>query len=130
MSLRHYFSFLVSDRPTEVQFCTDEIRRARDKISMWSTSYKKESCTRRWQKLEEDAMRRLTPANIQTFEKSEAAREAIKILGQHSDPAQSATVTQTTFTLVRDFLFTQIFIDNANRPGVFSHFTMEEFKNV
>ncbi len=130
MSLRHYFSFLLSDRPAEVEFCTEDIRAVRDKISMWSTSYKKESCNRRWQKLEEDAKKRLTPANIQTFEKSEAACEAVKILGQHSDPTQSATMTQTTFILVRDFLFTQIFIDNANRPGVLSHMTMEEFKNV
>ena len=53
---------------------------------MWSLSYKGESCTRRWKKLEEDSWNQLTPADIQCFEKSEASREAVKLLGEYSDP--------------------------------------------
>ena len=62
-------------------------------------------------------LNRLTPSNIRKLEKSTAAREAIKIIGQYSDSDETTPVTQSGFTLVRDFLFTQIFIDNANQPG-------------
>ena len=97
---------------------------------MWSMSYKRESCTRRWQKLEEDSANQLTPADIQNFEKSEASREAVKLLGQYSDPTASIEVNLSAYTLVRDFLFTQIFIDNAHRPGVLSYMSMDEFGNM
>ena len=49
---------------------------------------------------------RLTPANIRKFEKSETAREVVKIIGNHSKNHW------------------QIFTDNANRPGVLAGMTM------
>ena len=54
----------------------------------------------------------------------------IKIIGQCSESAEMALVSQSSFTLVRDFLFTQIFTDNASRPGVLAHITMEEYRNI
>ncbi|XP_028419188.1 uncharacterized protein LOC114544894, partial [Dendronephthya gigantea] len=130
MSLRHFFSFVLSDKPESIKFNWVDVSSAREKVKMWSASYKRESNTRKWQKLEEDMLNRLTPSNIRKLEKSAAAREAIKIIGQYSDSAESTPVTQSSYTLVRDFLFTQIFIDNANRPGVLAHMTMEEFTNI
>ena len=103
-------------------------RSTMEKVQMWSLSYKRESCTRRWKKL--DSWNQLTPADIQCFEKSEASREAVKLLGEYSDPVAPMEVSQSTYTLVRDFLFAQIFIDNANRPGVLSYMMMDEFKRM
>ena len=130
MSLRHFYSFLISDMPENFEFDVKEVNAAREKVKMWSVSYKRESSTRKWKKLEEDTMNRLTPANIRKFEKSSTAREAIKILGQHSDTSQTTVVSQQSYTLVRDFLFTQIFIDNANRPGVLAGMTIDEYKRM
>ena len=75
-------------------------------------------------------LNRLTPSNIRKLEKSTAAREAIKIIGKYSDSDETTPVTQSGFTLVRDFLFTHIFIDNANRPGVLAHMTMDEYNKM
>ena len=69
-------------------------------------------------------------SNIRKLEKSIAAREAIKIIGQYSDSDETTPVTQSGFTLVWDFLFTQVFIDNANRPGVLAHMTMDEYNKM
>ena len=55
---------------------------------------------------------------------------SVKILGEHSDPTEVALVTQNYYTLVRDFLFTQILIDNANQPGVISYMTMTQYQNM
>ena len=93
-------------------------------------SYKGESSEWKWQKLEEDIKNRLTPQNIRSFEKSQTAREAVKIIGKHSDSTQTTVVTQQSYTLVQDFLFTQIFIDNANRPGVLAGMTIDEYRRM
>jgi site-specific recombinase XerD len=130
MSLRHFYSFLLDEKPSEVDFDVEEISAARKRVEMWSVSYRKESSIRKWQKLEEDTRNKLTPANIRMFENSKAARDAVKIIGQHSDSTESAAVTQSSYTLVRDFLFTQIFTDNANRPGVLADMTMDEYRRA
>lgn len=130
MSLRHFYSFLLSEKPDGVEFNVEDINAKREKIHFWSTTYKRESCTRRWQKLEEDTENLLTSESIQNFEKSEAAREAIKIIGQYSDPTETAPVVQASYILARDFLLVELFIDNANRPGVLSFMTTDEFHNM
>ena len=53
-------------------------------------------------------------------------REAVKIIGEHSDTSRTTVVSQQSCTLVLDFLFTQIFIENANRPGVLASMTIDE----
>ena len=111
-----------------MDFDAHDIKAAREKVQLWSTSYRKEASVRKWQKLEEDFQNRLTAANITKFEKSEAARNAIKELGKHSDVEEKTVVTQSSYTLVRDFFFTQIFTDNANRPGALAGMTMNEYK--
>ena len=69
------------------------------------------------------------PLDTFKYEKSSAARGAIKILGHYSD-STTTPVTQSNFTLVRDFVFTQIFIDNANQPGVLVCMTMGGYNNI
>ena len=130
MSLRHFYTFLISDRPKNFKFNVEEVNAVREKVKMWSTSYKRESSEWKWQKLEEDMMNRLTPGKIRNFEKTQAAREAVKIIGKHSDTSQTTVVTQQNYTLVRDFLFTQIFIDNASCHGVLAGMTMNEYRRM
>ena len=56
MSLQHFYSFLLSDKPETIAFNWLDVRSAREKVKMWSASYKRESNTRKWQKLEEDML--------------------------------------------------------------------------
>ena len=64
---------------------------------------------------------------IQQFERSQAARDAVILLGKLSG-AHSIEITQSHYTLLRDFLLVQISIDNANRAGVLSNITVKEFE--
>ena len=130
MSLRHFYSFIISDSPGNFKYNVDEVASAREKVKMWSVSYKREASTRKWKKLEEDTMNHLTPGNIRSFEKSEMSRDVIKIIGEHSDTTRTTAVTQQSYTLVQNFLFTQIFIENANRPGVLAGMTIEEYRRM
>ena len=42
MSLQHFCSLVLSDRPPDVEFNTDDVVRIHDKFKRWSASYKKE----------------------------------------------------------------------------------------
>ena len=43
MSLRHFYSFFISDRPKNFDFNVDEVNTSREEIKLWSASYKRES---------------------------------------------------------------------------------------
>lgn len=43
MSLRHFYSFLLSDKPDGINFNWLNVSASREKVKMWSASYKKES---------------------------------------------------------------------------------------
>ena len=68
MSLHHFYTFIILDRPKNFDFNVDEVNASREKIRLWSASYKRESSERKWKKLEEDMLNRLTPGNIRSFE--------------------------------------------------------------
>ena len=128
--MSHFYTFLISDRPKNFDFDVEQVNASREKVKLWSGSFKKESSERKWQKLDEDMINRLTPANIQSFEKSPRAKKAVKIIGKHSDASRTTVVTQQSYILVQDFLFTEIFIENANRPGFLASMTIDSETTV
>ena len=79
-------------------------------------SYKKKCNKSDWLKRNKDKERLVTPSIVNEFEGIQAARDAIILLGQLSG-AHNLEVSQQDYTLVRDFLFAEIAIDNANRSG-------------
>lgn len=129
MSIRHFLSYLLSDEPVSIPFDRTAVIMLRERLQRWTKSYKKDCHKREWQKKKNDRDRLVTPSMIGEFEKSKAARDAIIILGQLSG-AHSREITQADYTLVRDFLFAEIAIDNANRAGVVANMTVNEFEKA
>ena len=123
MSLQHYCSFLLADQLSGVIFDKENVLSLREKLKRWSTSYKRENTRRRWEKME-DSADLITPTKISEFERSQASRQAIILLG-HLCGAHAIQVTQEKYTLVRDYLIAQIMIDNANRAGVVVRMTVK-----
>lgn len=76
--------------------------------------------------MEEDRSALITPEKIREFERSQAAREAIVLLGKLCR-AHTIQITQEMYTLVRDYLIAQIMIDNVDRAGVVACMTVKEF---
>ena len=125
MSLRHFYSYVLAEKPV-IDATTELVTQMMEKVKRWSSSYKRSSQKRKWEKME-DRVELLTPEKIQQFERSQAAREAVILLGKLSG-AHSIEITQSHYTLLRDFLLVQILIDNANRAGVLSNMTVKEFE--
>ena len=129
MSLQHYCSFLLGENPSGVEFEKDDAISLRERLKNWSGSYKRDTTRRRWEKMEEDVSILITPEKITAFNRSQAVREAIILLGQLSG-AHYNGITQANYTLVRDYLISQIMIDNANRAGVVAYMTVQEFQRA
>ena len=60
----------------------------------------------------EDVSALITPEKINAFENSQAARDKVIFLGQLCG-AHNIEITQSRYTLVRDYLLAQIIIDNV-----------------
>ena len=129
MSVRHFFTYVISGEAPEIMVDKAVAISSRERLQRWSASYKKECNKHQWEKREQDLQRIVTPALVEKFEKSEAARDAIVLLG-HLASAKNIEVTQRRYTLVRDFLMAEISIDNANRAGVLSNMTVREYQTA
>ena len=126
MSLRHFYSYVLAEKPV-IDITTELVTQMMEKVKRWSSSYKKSGQKRKWEKMEEDRVELVTPEKIQQFERSQAAKDAVILLGKLSG-AHNIEITQSHYTLLRDFLLVQISIDNANRAGVLSNMTVKEFE--
>ena len=128
MSLRHFYAFSLTDEVGEV-VSKEKVLGLKEKIKRWSSSFRHSSAKRRWEKMAEDYHALITPEQIKKFERSEASCSAICLLGQLSG-AHCIEITQSQYTLIRDFLIVQISIDNANRAGALANMKMGEFKKM
>ena len=130
MSLRHFYAFSLTDHDDLAKVVSKEtVLALKEKVTRWSSSFRHSSAKRHWEKMEEDFHALITPEQVQQFERSEAARDAICLLGQLSG-AHCIEVTQAQYTLIRDFLVVEISIDNANRAGALANMKIGEFKRM
>lgn len=78
------------------------------------------------EKQNEDLQKLVTPEMVSQFENSESARTAVAYIGQMSG-AHSIQVNQSMYTLIRNFILTEMTIADAHRSGVLANMTMDEF---
>ena len=69
--------------------------------------------------MEDDISDLITPEKINAFERSKASRDAVILLGQLIE-GKPMTLTQARYVLVRDYIITQLMIDNALYFGLCS----------
>ena len=86
----------------DVPIFKEAIISLRDKVTRWSSSYGGQCSKRHWEMIKEDYEALITPDQINDFERSKAARDAICLLGQLSG-AHNIVLTKAQYTLIRDF---------------------------
>ena len=128
MSLRHFYSFCLTG-DFGINIPTERILSLKEKVGRWSSSLRKGCSKRHWEKMEEDLHSLISPEQIGEFERSKAARDAICLIGQLSG-AHSVVLSQSQYTLIRDFLLVEISIDNANRAGALANMKVGEYKRA
>ena len=99
MSLRHFYSYVLAEKPDEITASSEVVTQLMEKVKRWSSSYKRSSLKengRKWK----DRTELVTPEKIQKFENSEASRDAVIIAGtvkwvtQHRDYSKSLHSSQ------------------------------------
>ena len=129
LSLRNFCSFVLTENPECIQVNPVIVQKVAEKARLWSSSYRKDSNRRHLEKQNEDLEKLVTPSLVSTFENSESTRKAVAYIGQLSG-AHSLEVNQSIYTLIRDFILTEITIANAHRSGVLANMTIGEFEKA
>jgi len=86
-------------------------------------AYRKESARRGLEKMDSDFSKLIAPQQITDFEKSSIAVEAIKLIGVGMENRLSQT-TQSEYVSVRDFVITEIALNNASQSGAIANMTL------
>lgn len=130
-SLRHFYSYLIAEEERHTLGPDDKqkIQLMSDRISRWICSYRKDAATRSLEKMDDDIDKLITPEKVAQFDRSKLALAAIKCIGNMTSE-QPPALTMTDYVIARDYLLTQIIICNANRSGILSDVTVDDFKQA
>ncbi|CAB3991928.1 Neurofilament medium polypeptide [Paramuricea clavata] len=101
-----------------------------EQVKIWAKSSRKMSQDRFWEKRLEDIDSLKMPEQIKQFDTSEVARKAVKILGEFQINPEIPMLSKAEYTIVRDYLMTQICINNGSRSGPIANMTLAEFNNA
>ena len=83
-SLGHFYSFLLSEKPDEIQVSSELVTQVKERVRRWSSSHKRSSLQRKWERQEEERHELITPDKFVEFENSKASRDAVILLGKLS----------------------------------------------
>lgn len=128
-SLLHWFKFMTSENDSLTAETKRSMETMHDRTKRWINSLKKQAQTRYLQKMDSDLQNLITTDDVQLFNTSKLARDAVKLIGLMSLD-KPTYVSESDFVLVRDFLMCKIALNNASRSGVLANMTMQQFSNV
>ena len=83
-SLGHFYSFFLSEKPDEIPVSSELVTQVKERVRRWSSSYKRSSLQRKWERQEEERHELITPDKFVEFENSKASRDVVILLGKLS----------------------------------------------
>ena len=127
-SLNHIYNFFLSE--FTALFENELLTQCQIKVRNWMKSFQRECSMQKHLKDDYEEETILTAEKIRKFEQSEVCREAILLLGKLAETNRAAiNLSQQSFTNIRDFIMSEILINNAHRSGVLANVTYSEFLN-
>jgi len=125
-SLRHMYHYLLTENFSTSAESKQRIQTMIECVTRWIKAYRKESSRRGLEKMDSDFSKLITPQQIAEFEKSNIAVEAIKLIGLGMEDRLSQ-IMQSDYVSVRDFVITEMALNNASRSGAIANMTMAEY---
>ena len=126
-TLEHFYDFVISEGISAYDMT--KVASLKSKVKVWKKSYVTQVKIASMAKMERERRTKIKPEHIVKFEQSSIVRDVIKMLGRLGE-GRKCEVTQSRFTCVRDFLMTQILINNGHRAGVLANMMIAEYSNV
>ena len=128
-SLNQFYAFLKCEN-VDVGSSVEQIENLSQQVKLWTSSFRKKSSDRFWEKRMDDMSSMRTPEQVRAFDTSEVAREAIRLLGEYQDKCDDEEPIQHEYTIVRDYLLTSLCINNGSRSGTLANMTLKEFEQA
>lgn len=128
-SLNLFFIYLKCEEPDELPACnvsSEQLGNLSDQVKQWNKSYKNLVKDRFSEKRMDDLSKLKTPENVQEFDRSKVARDAITMIGESQDALPEKIPTQQEYVTVRDYLLTLLCINNGSRSGSLGNMTLAE----
>ena len=126
-TLEHFYDFVISEGISAYDMTA--VTSLKSNFKTWKKAYVTKVKVADMAKMEKERRTKITPDHILKFEQSALVREIIKMFGRLGE-GKRYEITQSHFTCARDFLMTEILIDNGHRAGVLANMTIEEFSNA
>ena len=128
-SLKLFYRFLTITNPSYVDSDPKMVIQMKEIVDQWSRNYAKKVEKAKNAKQLDELSKLPTPEDIKKLDSSDHQKGAIKTLTTFLSIA-SKTPTRKEFCLCRDYLITNIILDNASRSGCISNMTLKEFDNA
>ena len=128
-SLNQFYAFLKCEN-VDVGSSVEHLENLSQQVKLWTSSFRKKSSDRFWEKRMDDMSSMRTPEQVRAFDTSEVAREAIRLLGEYQDKCDDEEPIQSEYTTVRDYLLTSLCINNGSRSGTLANMTLKEFEQA
>jgi hypothetical protein len=125
MTLGHFYDFLILTTPDLNDDPVKRISSSKETAKRWAASYRRDANQRSLEKMDEDLHNIILPPDIAKFQRSEVTKAAVKLLDSIAE--MNTTLTKSEYTIVRDYLLSDIILHNANRPGVLANLTYPTF---
>ena len=127
-SLEYFAKFVDKNLFFNKDLLSEEKRaaiiRLRTRLPDYRSTIHRRTATQSTTRKVEEAYAKLTPENLRDFQNSEAAKKAIKLLGE---AINYRLLTKNEFVSVRDYLLVTTLCENASRPGPLETAKVERF---
>lgn len=126
-SLLDFSKFLLAE---EIAVANVNLVSFKQKLELWSKTYRKASRATFWERSEEEYNMLITPEQIALYEASPQARRAVKLFGMYDSPYCNTIINMKDYCTARDHLFFKIHFSTGHRSGVSANLTLKEFNDA
>ena len=128
-ALIDFCSFVIDDQVEIPDVTPEEVLRMKMRVNQWKKSYNEAAKRQEWTRMQEEQDILITPEQVRSYENSECVKQARELFVGLSSPYRE-DLSRQEYTLMRDYLLTEIEISNCHRSGVASNMTLEEVEKV
>ena len=125
-ALADFLDFLIVENKTIDGACPQDILRMKMRACQWNKSYNDALEEHNWVRQGEEVEMLVTPEHVNNFEQSEASREAKSLLEIFKKKNCIRNASRSEYTIVRDYIITEIAILSCHRSGVASNMLLSE----
>ena len=128
-SLSDFHNFILTEE-TELGIPFENLIKGQSKCAKWLRSYNKAATERFLERSMEDSEMLLTPDQVDVYRDSHVTRSSILHFASFQNRNSSSIFTPKIYCSMRDYLFVELALTNACRPGSIVNMLISEYEKV